>query len=109
MSNGEKIQRWQAMTVANTMMARLAGVCDRVEIAGSLRRCKEMVGDIEIVCIPRLQADLLGGESYLWGEVREALACYKMIKGGDHYQQYDLELCKADVFVTTREQGHLGG
>lgn len=104
MSNGAKVQRTEAMEMANELISRLGKACQRVEIAGSLRRGKQQVGDIEIVCIPHLQPDLFGGEDYLWREVREALAAYKMVKGGDRYQQYNLGRCMADVFVTTREQ-----
>jgi len=104
MSSGEKIQRWEAWNQAKMLIGHLNGVCQRAEIAGSLRRGKAMVGDIEIVCIPNEASDLFGNSSYLWGDVRDALSMFKMIKGGDHYQQYELAICKADVFVTTREQ-----
>ena len=38
----------------------LAPGCERIEIAGSLRRRKQTVGDIEMVCIPRYQTDMFG-------------------------------------------------
>jgi DNA polymerase/3'-5' exonuclease PolX len=104
MSEGMKIERWKAWGMAQTLITKLGDVCQRAEIAGSLRRGKEMVGDIEIVCVPHLGIDLFGATSYSWGDVRDALAMFKMIKGGDHYQQYDLGTCKADVFVTSLEQ-----
>lgn len=104
MSKGEKIQRWEAWNQAKMLIGHLNGVCQRAEIAGSLRRGREMVSDIEIVCIPNEAQDLFGNSSYLWGDVRDALAMFKMIKGGDHYQQYDLGICNADIFVTSREQ-----
>jgi DNA polymerase (family 10) len=34
--------------------------CERIEIAGSLRRERELIGDIEIVALPRRQTDLFG-------------------------------------------------
>lgn len=104
MSKGEKIPRQEAIFQARKMVNHLQGVCQRVEIAGSLRRGKPMVSDIEIVCIPNMVQDLFGNASYLWNDIRDALAIYPMLKGGDHYQQYDLSCCKADVYVTTLEQ-----
>jgi DNA polymerase/3'-5' exonuclease PolX len=104
MSEGPKIARAVALNLAQTLIGHLSGVCERAEIAGSLRRGKDQVHDIEIVCIPVQVGDLFGSPSYLWGDVRDALSGYKMLKGGDFYQQYDLGVCKADVYVTTREK-----
>lgn len=60
--------RWPraaALDVARELCARLKPVCDRLVVAGSLRRRKLDVGDVEILYIPRLeerQADLLSTE-----------------------------------------------
>ncbi len=43
----------QAQAIAERVRDGLAPHCDRIEIAGSIRRRKPDVGDIEIVCIPR--------------------------------------------------------
>ena len=50
----------QARAVAQGVMEELLPYVDRVEIAGSIRRGKPTVGDVEIVCIPAKyhQADL---------------------------------------------------
>jgi DNA polymerase/3'-5' exonuclease PolX len=48
-------QRWPraaALPVAREICARLKPVCGRLIVAGSLRRRKETVGDVEIVFIP---------------------------------------------------------
>ena len=42
-----------AMKVAEKIVEALRPACSRIEIAGSLRRRKEMVGDIEIVYLPK--------------------------------------------------------
>ncbi len=39
--------------VARELVGRLSPACDRIAIAGSLRRRRAWVGDIEILCIPR--------------------------------------------------------
>lgn len=46
-----------AYAVACQIVAALAASCERVQIAGSLRRCKPDVGDIEILYIPRTQEE----------------------------------------------------
>lgn len=56
-----------AMGVANALCDMLATVCERIQIAGSLRRKKSMVGDIELLFVPKIgerQVDLLGTEKY---------------------------------------------
>jgi DNA polymerase/3'-5' exonuclease PolX len=43
----------QATEIAERIKNELAPFCDRIEIAGSIRRRKPEVGDIEIVAIPK--------------------------------------------------------
>ncbi|MFA7256928.1 MAG: hypothetical protein WC047_05080 [Kiritimatiellales bacterium] len=42
-----------ATEIAERILSELAPYCDRIEIAGSIRRRKPEVGDIEIVAIPK--------------------------------------------------------
>lgn len=42
-----------ALVIAEKIKAQLAPHCDRIEIAGSIRRKKPEVKDIEIVVIPK--------------------------------------------------------
>ncbi len=53
MSSGEKILWHEAKYMADKIVEKLSPVCDICEIAGSVRRKKEWVGDIEIVCVPK--------------------------------------------------------
>lgn len=46
-----------ARAIADTLAADLAGACERIEIAGSLRRQKPVVNDIELVAIPRCRPE----------------------------------------------------
>lgn len=51
-------KRWPraaAMAVAEELVWRLQAVCERICVAGSLRRGKAMVGDVEILYIPRFE------------------------------------------------------
>ncbi len=47
------------MPIAQRLLSALAPNCHRVELAGSLRRGRPMVGDIEIVAIPIRPTNLL--------------------------------------------------
>lgn len=55
-----KISLCQAEGLASKIISALAPGCERIEVAGSIRRKKETVGDIEIVAIPIVQRNLLG-------------------------------------------------
>lgn len=55
-SDKKRWPRLEAEAVARELAWMLAGVCDRVVVAGSLRRGKALVGDVEILYIPRYQA-----------------------------------------------------
>lgn len=53
MSSKPQFQHDAARAVAEEIVARLKPSVDRIIIAGSLRRLKEMVGDIEILYVPK--------------------------------------------------------
>lgn len=50
----------EAWTIASELMSELAPYCDRIAIAGSIRRKKPEVKDIELVAIPTLPTNLFG-------------------------------------------------
>lgn len=55
-------QRWplaDALAVAEKLRDTLAPACFRIEIAGSVRRKRVDVGDIELLCLPKVDADAL--------------------------------------------------
>ena len=57
-----KVPIADALVVASTLLKELLPFCERVAIVGSIRRCKPMVSDIELLYIPRFeerQFDLL--------------------------------------------------
>lgn len=63
---GKKQMTWsEAMERASMFVSLIGGNCERVEVAGSIRRKKETVGDVEIVCMPEYtlaeQPSLFGG------------------------------------------------
>jgi DNA polymerase/3'-5' exonuclease PolX len=56
-----------AMESANYVIRKIGHFCERIEIAGSVRRKKDMVKDLEIVCIPtsEKEIDLFGDEVWV--------------------------------------------
>lgn len=53
MSKGTKKPYGDVYPVAQEIVEKLSPYCDRIEIAGSLRRKRKMIGDIEIVALPK--------------------------------------------------------
>jgi DNA polymerase (family 10) len=79
MSAPEK-KRWpllEAQIVAEALVQVLRPVCERIEIAGSVRRGKQDVGDVELLYVPRYevrQLDLISS-----GPVNLAAECIERL------------------------------
>src|SRR5690242_17561878 len=84
-----KIPLAAAWELANRVLTELAPFCERIKIAGSIRREKPEVKDLEIVCIPKTHrvpgpADLFGPGPDTTEVVPgfiEAVNRYRAIKG----------------------------
>jgi DNA polymerase/3'-5' exonuclease PolX len=66
MSTGTRLPLQEALVLARELVALLSPACERIQIAGSIRRHKPDVGDIELVMIPKIQpvsCNLFGEES----------------------------------------------
>jgi DNA polymerase/3'-5' exonuclease PolX len=91
----------QALEIAEKTKALLAPHCERIEIAGSIRRRKPDVGDIEIVAIPK-PYDIGLFESGIvtvvnqWQKVKGELPC-------KYTQRILPEGIKLDLFFANRE------
>jgi len=88
----------EALGIANKYVNFLSPFCLRISIAGSIRREKEEIKDIEIVCIP----DDLNGFS-------EMVNRWKKIKGeptGKYTQRELPEGIKLDLFMS--QEGNWG-
>lgn len=58
-----KPHRWpldEARGLAEALLAALAPACERIAIAGSIRRRVTFVADVELVAVPRARRDLFG-------------------------------------------------
>jgi hypothetical protein len=78
MNGKQRIPLARARIIAGEVLDLLSPVCERIEIAGSVRREKATVGDIEILCAPRVrhetQMDLFGqatGPTHTYSELDE--------------------------------------
>ena len=109
----------EARGIADTAVALFAPVCERIVIAGSIRRKKKLVGDVELVCIPKWRADTVGlfGEGAEINEqfdlaqalLRDGVLEHRLDSAGRHcfggkYQRVKLHGFALDIFSTTAEQ-----
>ena len=101
----------EAKQIAEKYVEILKSYCERIEIAGSIRREKPEVRDIEIVCIPKIEKgnDFWGdGYGTCYNTLEEFLAipkfCWVFLKNGPKYKQILLpEGIKLDLFVANRD------
>jgi DNA polymerase (family 10) len=56
-ANFEKTTRESALEVAEQLETAISEYCEKITIAGSIRQGKEMVGDVDIVIIPKPPVD----------------------------------------------------
>jgi DNA polymerase/3'-5' exonuclease PolX len=82
-SGTTRIPLGDAKALADELSALLAPYCERLEVAGSIRRRREDVGDVDLVCIPKIE-ETPGG---LFGDVldeRDLLhdACCRLVDEG---------------------------
>ena len=97
----------EALAIANDLVALLRPACERIEIAGSLRRKKAQIGDVEIVCIPKTHpsTDLFGTEIDRVSLVDIVLAAEDVTftKNGEKYKQFEYGGMTVDLFLATKE------
>lgn len=107
MSKREKRTYDEVLPVAEHITDVLAPYCQRIEIAGSLRRKRPMIGDIEICAIPKRPRNLLGEELrdqdteldlFLSGRLGDGL-----IKNGRKYKQFRYGRFTVDLFLPAPE------
>lgn len=86
----------EATALANEIVALLAPHCDRIQIAGSIRRQHPFPGDIEIVCIPKYDivrsrqfVELVDSWEKVRGDARTGKATQRIYK----QQKVDIFMC----------------
>lgn len=91
----------QVLPAAEELKRMLAPACVRIEIAGSLRRLRPTIADIELVCIPKIErqvqpvADLFEAKTgppvdhnFLWAALDGLGDQVHWIKRGEKYRQF---------------------
>lgn len=107
MKTPTKMPLQQAQQLAEQLVHELRPYCERIEIAGSIRRQRPTVSDIEIVTVPKFtpQHDLFGDIVSFRNELeyplnRLAISGARFIKSGPRYKQIALpEGVNLDLFV----------
>lgn len=98
MSQGQALRWADAHHVATELVGLLADACDRIEIAGSIRRRKGEVHDIELVAIPRVE--MLPADT-IWGDGE--LVPRDWLAGRIHQMLDEGTLAPRDVLVERRD------
>ena len=92
----------EARQIAEKYVQILKPCCERIEIAGSIRREKPEVKDIEIVCIARHGQWENQIEGYI--KLMKRNGDWKILKNGCKYKQIILpEDIKLDLFIANKE------
>ena len=100
----------QALSIAVEMKDLLSPFCERIEIAGSIRRGKPEVHDIEIVALPKADTyfDLFGTPVLSYPiqnfiPTGEQVGIWRKIKGGEKFIQLSLTNAgiNLDLFLVT--------
>jgi len=106
-----QLQFVPAARLADKIATELADACERIAVAGSIRRGEPTVGDLELVVIPRRQADLFGvpGASLLEPRINALVAAGRLLRGRCDGQRYKQLLIPAveglalDLFIVEPE------
>lgn len=90
MSSGDRVPLDEAREIAQRLRIELFPTCHRIEIAGSIRRERDDIGDIDLVCEP-IMADILDLFEGATGERRDFLheRCNDMLAEGALGQRLD--------------------
>ena len=102
MSTVAKLPLATILPIAQRLLRGLAPYCARIELAGSLRRNRPMVGDIELVAIPHRPVDLLGQELTDMPTPLDRFLDAQAIpftKRGRKYQQFTYGPYTVDLFL----------
>lgn len=105
-----RVKAETALQVAEALKAQLKFYCHRIEIAGSLRRQRPDVGDIELLVVPRCQGDVDLLDKVVKDMLHEDILKYRRNKKGSRVYGPKNKLLihvesgiAVDIFSTTEE------
>lgn len=100
----------KAREIAKEVRQYLDGSCVRIEIAGSIRRQKKDVGDIELLCIPRSDGVVDWLDNRVRGLMHQGILAFRLNKLGRKVYGPKNKLMThvpsgfgVDIFSTTEE------
>jgi DNA polymerase/3'-5' exonuclease PolX len=112
MSQGTQYKYSHALGIARRMTKALQHSCHRLMIVGSVRRCKQMVGDIELLAVTKRHEDMFGcenGPAFIDTPLQRMIdsgELSKPIKNGDRYKQFIVTSIgmKFDLFIVPADE-----
>lgn len=105
MSDGKRIPYADALALVYDWQVLLKPACERIAVAGSLRRHKETVGDIELVCIPNPTVDLFGEVIYHPAPIDARLYGHTLAVDGPRQKRIELpQGISLELYITTPAQ-----
>lgn len=94
------MNRADAVIIAEDLRDELVPLCEKIEIAGSIRRNRPLVNDIDLVVIPK-PGQLVNIKQRLWTLAR---ANHSTVTGGDKYLKLlSYKGIQADVYIADAE------
>lgn len=111
-NNQNRLDYKRALSLAERIKSELSPACEKIEIAGSIRRQKDAVGDIELVAIAKHQKSMfeeVPGMSILEEAIKSLVDEERLmigLKNGEKYKQLHiphLPTFPIDLFVTSAD------
>lgn len=107
-ANENRVPLETARRLADEVVEVLLPGCERIEVAGSVRRKKAMVSDIDLVCVAREAQTLFQAGSLVSLPGIIALAVdqrgWKLLKNGPHQKKIDIGPLAVELYITTPAQ-----
>ena len=93
----------QAEGIVKSLVSHLQGACQRIEVAGSIRRQRSECGDIDLVAFPLYQADLFGNPG--GPMLLDQLLCNMGVAwtGGEKIHRFQWELADIDLYLCDKD------
>lgn len=89
---------------ANALLGLLSPFCQKIEIAGSIRRKRNLVGDIEILAVPvysNFNFGLFSNPSQLNELKKYVTRAFECEKSGEKYIRFEYKGIPVDLFMTS--------
>ena len=105
MSIGERVPYNVMIRFSTAIIEYLTPYCTRIEVAGSLRRKRAEIGDIELIAIPKFFPSLFPDSNdhsctaptYLDQALKKGI--FRLNKNGPKYKQFTAYEKKVDLFI----------